>query len=237
MIHSTQWDIESQFFPKIINHTNGGEIYVNVPPVEVRLFRDVSFVFGSNFLRFSDNKVFHQKICRNESVFSNPGDQDLLSTSDNIYRLRKYKKKVELKTVFHITGSFSAHWAHFLAEYFPRMEYLEFLADQNNEIDIVIFEQTDPHIIAMIKEVVAEYSFIRIIIVPKDVEICCSSLYYVSNNTFIADMGPIQTPLNVLISDSSAKYLCEFGQKASETSKVNGKLKRIFIGRTGKKSG
>jgi capsular polysaccharide biosynthesis protein len=236
LIHSTEGGIESQFFPKIVNHTNGGEIYVNVPPIEVRLVRDVSFVFGSNFLRFSNKKVIHQKICRHESMFSDPGDQDLLSIRDNKYRLKKYEKKMHLEIVFHVTGSFSAHWGHFLAEYFPRMEYLKALGGRDEKIDIVVFEQTDPHIIAVIKEVVSEFSFVRVNVVPKDVEICCSSLYYVSNDTFISDMGSIQSPLNVLISDSSAKYLYEFGKKATQTLKVNNKLKRVFIGRSGKRN-
>ena len=236
LIHSTEGGIESQFFPKIVNHTNGGEIYVNVPPIEIRLVRDVSFVFGSNFLRFSNKKVIHQKICRHESIFSGPGDQDLLSIRDNKYRLKKYEKKMQLETVFHVTGSLSAHWGHFLAEYFPRMAYLEMLSAQSEEIDIVIFEDTDPHIVEVIKRVVSGYSFVRINVVPQDVEIFCSSLYYVSNDTFIGDMGSIQTPLNILISDSSAKYLHEFGQKAVQNFKLNSKSVRIFIGRNGKRN-
>ena len=224
------------FFPKIVNHTSGGEIHVNVPPVEVRLFRDVSFVFGSNFLRFSDNKVFHQKICRSESIFSDLGDQDLLARRDNKYRLRKYEKKIHLETVFHVTGSFSAHWAHFLAEYFPRMEYLKVLNAQDKKIDIVVFEQTDPHIMAVINEVVSNYSFVRITEVAKDVEVCCSALYFVSNDTFIADTSSVLSPLSVLVSDSSARYLHEFGQNSVQKIKLNKKLTRIFIGRSGRRN-
>jgi hypothetical protein len=89
LIRSTQGNIESQFFPKIVNHTNGGQIYVNVPPIELRLFHNVSFVFGSNFIRFCDNTVFHQKILRNESTFSSPGDQDLLFIRNEKCRLKK----------------------------------------------------------------------------------------------------------------------------------------------------
>ena len=236
LVHSSTGSVESQFFPKIINHTNGGEIHVHVPSIEVRLIRDVSFVFGSNFLRLKNNKVINQKLQSSKSIFSEPGDQDLLSRKKNKYRLRKYTKKIQLKTVFHVTGSFSANWAHFLAEYFPRIEYLKMLGGEGEEIDIVIFEHTDPHIIAAIKKAVSEYSFVRLNVVPKDVEIFCSSLYYVSNNTFIGDMGSIQTPLNTLISDSTAKYLYEFGQKTIKGLKLNSRPSRIFIGRTGKRN-
>ena len=131
LLYSTEGGIESQFFPKIVNHTSGGEIHVNVPPVEVRLFRDVSFVFGSNFLRFSDNKVFHKKF-ESESIFSDLGDQDLLARRDNKYRLRKYEKNTSRDCIscycsFQPTGSFSA-------EYFPRMEYLKVLNAQDKRL-------------------------------------------------------------------------------------------------------
>ena len=76
----------------------------------------------------------------------------------------------------------------------------------------------------------------RITEVAKDVEVCCSALYFVSNDTFIADTSSVLSPLSVLVADSSARYLHEFGQNSVQKIKLNKKLTRIFIGRSGRRN-
>ena len=222
---------ELQYLPAIHKLTKGGEINVVAKGYRLYKFRDVTFALNSDFIRFSDHSVFCEKLSRREAVFSKVGDSDVFSIDRESCRLRSYRNKIHFENVFHMSGCYSAAWAHFLTQYFPRLELIDRIQDELT-VNIVLPDYIDRHILNMIEFAIKDNPNFKIALVPKDTDVVCSQLFYASIDTYLGDIGIIPTPFHIQLSDSTVEFLAKKGSCISGQYFLE-KKSRIFIGRSG----
>lgn len=222
--------IEDIILPKIVGLSNGGSISVDMPGDYLCKLVDVSLVACSDFIRDKKGLVANEKLLRKEYDFFQPRDRDILEINGRNISLLKKTVKVHSKIAFNLMGTFSLHWAHFLAQYYPKLAFLENLP-KSDPIDLVIPINIDSHILYLIKHELKDYPHINILQVDLDTEIVCDNLYQVVLGTFLADDGYFPTPFSVQISNSTINF---WNKKAIELVPQNSKkFRKLFIGRIG----
>jgi hypothetical protein len=225
--------IEDIILPKIIGLSNGGSISVDMPGDYLCKLVNVSLVACSDFIRDKKGHVANEKLLRKEYDFLHPRDRDILEINGRNIRLSKKTVKIYSKIAFNLMGTFSLHWAHFLAQYYPKLAFLENLP-KSDRIDLIIPINTDSHILYHIKHELKNYPHIYILEVDLETEIVCENLYHVVLGTFLADDGYFPTPFSVQISNSTINF---WNKKASELVPHNSKkFRKLFIGRMGGRS-
>lgn len=229
-IAETQGGIEEMDLPKIVGLSNGGSISVNMPGDYLCKLNNVSFVPRSNFIRDENGHVANEKLLRKEYDVLIPLDSDIIEIKGKIIRLAKKKNRIHSKIAFNLMGTISFNWAHFLAQYYPKLSFFNNLP-KLEEIDLIIPKNTDPHIKYLIGYELKNYPHIRVLEVDIESEIVCEKLYHVSLGTFLGDSGYFPTPFAVQISNSTIKF---WDEKAKElVPKDSKQYRKIFIGRTG----
>jgi capsular polysaccharide biosynthesis protein len=229
-IAETQGGVEDVILPRIVGLSNGGRISVNMPGDYLCSLNNVSFVPFSDFIREKNGQVANEKLLRKEYDVSIPCDRDIVEITGKIIKLSNVKDVVNLKIAFNLMGANSGHWAHFLAQYYPKLNFLNNLP-KSEDIDLVIPNETDPHIKFLIENELKNYPRISVLEVDVGTEITCDKLYHVSLGTFVADDGYIPTPFSILISNSSLSYW--FKKSMELVPKDSNQYRKIFIGRKG----
>jgi len=225
--------IENIFLPKIVGLSNGGFISVNMPGDYLCKLDNVSFVPYSDFIRDENGHVANEKLLRKEYDVLIPRDRDIIEIKGKVILLVKESNKTHLKVALNLMGTYSNNWAHFLAQHYPKLNFLNDLP-KSEKINLLIPKNSDPHIRYLIKQELIGYPHIGILEVDIESEIVCEKLFHVSLGTFLADDGYFPTPLECLISNSTLKF---WDKKAIELAPKNSKQwRRIFIGRTGNRS-
>lgn len=113
--------------------------------------------------------------------------------------------------------------------------FLEFLSQIEPSLKIALFEGTDSHIIRMIEDAINIYPSMELVFVPVNVEVHARSLFYVVNDSYIADEAAIQSITHVRLSDSTVDYILNFYNTNYKHISKNFS-RRLFIGRTGSRS-
>lgn len=225
--------VENIYLPKIVGLSNGGSISVNMPSDYLCTLNNVSFVPYSDFIRDSNGYVSNEKLYRKEYDVLIPRDRDIFEIKEQSIRLFNKKNKVYSNIAFSLLGTISYHWAHFLAQYYPKLMFLEYLSE-DEEIDLIILKNTDPHIKFLIENEVRKYKNIKIVEVEEESEIICKKLYHVSLGTLVADDGYLSTPFAILLSKSTLQF---WKDKASElVPKESVQFRKIYLGRSGGRS-
>jgi hypothetical protein len=227
--------IETLFFPKIFDLSLGGEIKVLTKGIRVYEFRNVSFALNSDFIRFYDKSVFCDKIERIESIFNKCGDQDFISLQKNAIILKRYSKRKNFNYVFHLTGCFSKVWTHFLVQFLPKLKYLNVIS-RDEKIAILLPENIDSHIVKMVDFFVKDLDNVEINFVTDDTLVFCKKIIYVSNDTWLSDIGISPSIFHIKISDSTVNFLLTMAKKMCENISKYQNQKKIFIGRVGKRN-
>ena len=227
--------IESIYFPKIYDLSLGGEIKVVTKGIQVYEFNEISFLINSDFLRFNDQSVFCDKILRIESLFNKCGDQDFINFQNNEIILKRYDKRQYFDYVFHLTGCFSKVWTHFLVQFLPKLKYLHLLP-HNKRISILLPNDIDSHIISLVDYFIKDLENVEIVFVDNDTRILCKKVMYVSNDTWLSDIGISSSIFHIKISDSTVKFLLSMAKKMCENISCCQNKNKLFIGRTGKRN-
>jgi len=232
-IAEAQGGIEKIGLPKIVGLSNGGSISVNMPGDYLCKLNNVSFVPYSDFIRDEHGHVANEKLFRKEYDVLIPRDRDIIEIKGKIIRLSNKKDKIHSKVAFNLMGTYSHNWAHFWAQYYPKLSFLNDLP-KLEEIDLIIPKNTDPHIKYLIEYELKNYPHIRTLEVDIESEIVCEKLYHVLLGTFLADDAYFPTPFAILISNSTVKF---WNEKALVLVPKDAKqYRKIFIGRTGGRS-
>jgi hypothetical protein len=224
---------EVLYFPKIYELTNGGEISIETKGPRIFRLNNASFVMGSDFIRFAGGSVSNDKLFRKEYEYGLPGDCDLFDLDGNSCRLKKYSKQRKFDTVLHISGSFFHQWAHFLVQFYPKLELIPKLP-MDRVIDILIPIEIDPHIKYIIENAIRGYKNIRLTQVSKDEELCCNTIYYPQIDTYLVDIGVINSMFHIQISDSTIRFLRSSTKNLFP--KNSKQFRKIYIGRVGSRN-
>ena len=195
-------NVETLYFPEIYNITHGGEIKVTTKGIQLYEFHDISFSLNSDFIRFNDQSIYCDKFSRTESIFNKFGDIDFIKYKNHEFSLIKYKKTLHFDYVFHMTGCFSRVWSHFLVQFYPKLEYLH-LVPNNEMVTIILPNDVDTHIISLINFFIKDMNNINIIFVANDTQVFCRKVLYVSLDTWLSDDSLIKTLFHIQISDSA----------------------------------
>ncbi len=232
-IAETQGGIEEIVLPKIVGLSNGGSISVYMPGDYLCKVNNVSFVPYSDFIRDERGQVVNEKLFRKEYDVLIPRDRDMLTIKGKKIRLSNTKNKFHSKAAFNLMGTYSHNWAHFLAQYYPKLNFLNYLP-KLEAIDLIIPKNTDPQIKYLIEYEVNKYSNINVLEVDIESKIACEKLYHVSLGTFLGDQAYFPTPFAILISNSTLKF---WDKKAIELVPLDSKQYRtLFIGRVGSRN-
>lgn len=225
--------VENIYLPKIVGLSNGGFISVNMPSDYLCTLNNVSFVPYSDFIRDVYGYVSNEKLYRKEYDVLIPRDRDIFEMKGQSIRLFNKKNKVYSKVAFSLLGTSSFHWAHFLAQYYPKLMFLENLP-KVEEIDLIILKNTDLHIKFLIEHEIKKYPNVHILEVDDESEMICEKLYHVSLGTLVADDGYLPTPFAILISKSTLQF---WKDKALElVPKESIQFRKIYLGRSGGRS-
>lgn len=225
--------VENIYLPKIVGLSNGGFISVNMPSDYLCTLNNVSFVPYSDFIRDDNRHVSNEKLYRKEYDILIPRDRDIFEIKGQNIRLFNKKNKVYSNVAFSLLGTISYHWAHFLAQYYPKLMFLENLP-KDEEIDLIILRNTDPHIKFLIENEVKKFTKLKIVEVDEESEIICKKLYHVSLGTLLADDGYLPTPFAILLSKSTLQF---WKEKALElVPKESVQYRKIYLGRSGGRS-
>lgn len=233
--------VESLYFPSIYNLSIGGEIKVFTKGIQVYEFKEVSFSMNSDFIRFSDNTIYCDKLNRYESIFNKFGDIDFVNQTNNVINLLDYKKFLYFDYVIHMTGCFSKVWTHFLVQIYPKLEYLN-LIPKSQKATVILPVDIDNHIIQLIQNYVVEFENISIVLAENSTLIKCKKVFYVSIDTWLGDIGLLPSMFHIKISDSTTSFIFNQINKLHEknrqsiSKKIINSNKKIFIGRTGKRN-
>lgn len=232
-IAETHGGIENIILPKIFGLSEGGSISVKMQGDYLCKLTNITYVPYSDFIRDLNGHVSNEKLFRKEYDVLIPRDRDIIKIKGNILRLARKKDIIHSKIAFHLMGTYSYQWAHFLSQYYPKLRFLNFLPKEEI-IDLIIPNNTDPHIAYLIKNELNNYKNINLLEVDKETEIACEKLYHVSLGTFLGDDGYFPTPFSIIISKSTVNF---WNQKAMELVPSNlRQFRKIFIGRTGNRS-
>lgn len=239
IIYKENGKIETLYFPKIHKLSLGGEIKIMTKGIEIYEFQNVSYSTNSDFIRFENQTTFCDKVNRIESFFSKLGDSDFLMQKDGNYNLLSYTKSINFDFVFHMTGCFSKVWTHFLVQYYPKLNYLN-LISKNDIITIVLPIDVDSHIYSLIKQFIKDLQNIRIVLVSNDTLVTCKKLVYVSNDTWLGDIGISATLFHIQISDSTVNFILNQANQLLDSLQIIPEKKlqktKLFIGRKGKRN-
>jgi hypothetical protein len=225
--------VENIYLPRIVGLSNGGFLSVNMPSDYLCTLNNVSFVPYSDFIRDVNGKVSNEKLYRKEYDVLIPRDRDIFEIKGQSIRLFNKKNKVYSKVAFSLLGTISYHWAHFLAQYYPKLMFLENFP-KVEEIDLIILKNTDLHIKFLIEHEIKKYPNVHILEIDEESEIICKKLYHVSLGTLVADDGYLPTPFAILISKSTLQF---WKAKALElVPKESIQFRKIYLGRSGGRS-
>ena len=225
--------VEKIYLPKLVGLSNGGFVSVNMPSDFLCALNNVSFIPYSDFIRNKEGQVSNEKLFRKEYDVLIPRDRDIYEIAGQNVSLYNKKIKVYSKIGFSLLGVTSYHWAHFLAQYYPKLMFLKYLPKDEN-IDIIILRSTDLHIKFLIEFELKAFQNITILEVDEECEIICERLYHVSLGTLVADDGYLPTPFAILISKSTLQF---WKDKALElVPKEVVQYRKIYLGRGGGRS-
>ena len=232
-IAETKGGFENIVLPKIVGLSNGGNISVNMPGDYLCKLNHVSFVPYSDFIRDANGNVANEKLMRKEYDVLIPRDRDIIKIKGKIISLAEQKDIIHSKVAFNLMGTFSSNWAHFLAQYYPKLNFLNDLPKLEN-IDLIVPKNIDLHFKYLIEYELNHYPNINILEVDIDSKIICEKLYHVSIGTLLGDDGYFPTPFAVQISNSTINF---WNKKAMELVPTDSnQYRKIFIGRTGCRS-
>lgn len=232
-IMSSAGGVEHIALPRIVGLSNGGSISVNMPDDYLCKLDNISFVPYSDFLRDGFGNVSNEKLLRKEYDVLIPRDTDIIKIEGRHIKLSSKKTSIHIKIGFSLMGTYSYHWAHFFAQYYPKLNFLNKLPS-SEEVNVIIPEGTDPHIKFLIKFEINKYRNVQLIEVNVNSEIICEKLYHVSLATLVADEGFFPTPFSILISKSTLQF---WKEKALELMpKESIQYRKIYLERTGGRS-
>jgi capsular polysaccharide biosynthesis protein len=219
-------EVGLNYLPAVVGMTNGSEISYTFNDEVLYQINGVSFSMESDFVR-GENFVICPKLLRSDASILVPEDFDFVKQLGKHIFLLKKKKDLKLGRVFHLSGVLSNFWSHFLIGFYPRLEYIQFLGEQ--ELNIVIPYGIDPNIRTLIDEQIIDRTNVRIIEVDHDTEVYCEELFYADINSYILCHSNHVSPYGVQISKRTAAFL----KRNLNYSTENSKFRRLFIGRTG----
>jgi len=227
--------IEEQYIPSVYKISLGGSYKRAVPDRELWRLTNSSFRYRSNFIRFLDHSTFNPKVLSFDSLLHLPADSDFIRfTSADRCRLLT-SNKVSFDAVLHLTGTNSNNWGHFLVEYFPKLIFLADIVRIEPCLKIVLFSDTDLHILRMIHDVILDYPEVEVIRLPPNVEVFAKRLYYVCNDSYIADASFMPCISHVRVSNSTVNYLLSYYNNHCILPPPS-TATRLFLGRRGGRS-
>ena len=228
IVYQEQDRHEVQFFPKIYRLTAGGKLFVEAPGGCLFSVKNAAFVMDSDFVRFENGSTSNDKLFRAEYEFARPADNDLVSMEGKQCKLKTYSRMRRFDNVFHISGAYFRHWAHFLVQYYSKLELLSKLPD-DRAISILIPDRLDPHIKFMIHNAIRVYKNVDIVEVGRDEELHCKTLFFPKIGTHLGDVGNISTLFHIQVSDATVNYL-KFSTR-NLLPLLSHRHRKIYIGR------
>lgn len=225
--------VERISLPKIVGLSNGGYICVNMPSDYLYSLDNVIITPKSDFIRNFEGCVSNEKLYRKEYDVQIPLDSDIVEIKDKKIRLFNKRSKVYSKVAFSLLGTHLGHWAHFLAQYYPKLMFFENL-NKEESIDIVIPKNIDSHIKFLIENEVNKYSNFQFLEVDDDTAVHCDKLYNVNLGTFVADHGYFPTPFSIIISNSTLRFWKDRAIELTTKSEIHNR--KIYLERLGNRS-
>ena len=226
--------IESLYFPKIYNLSEGGIIKKKNKDILIFQFSNASYYLNSDFIRFEDKTVFCDKFARLEMEFMLCGDADFLKYSNGMCTLKCGKQSIHFDIVFHLTGCFSSVWAHFLVQYFSKLEFIKLIPSEEKAA-IALPSNIDRHILFLIEHYISDFKNVEIFFCETAIEIKAKKMYYVSLDSWLGDVGKAATLFHIQVSDFTSNFVLNRSQSLINSIRECKKLK-LFIGRRGQRN-
>ena len=95
--------------------------------------------------------------------------------------------------------------------------------------------QVDPHILRIVQDVISDYPNVEIVCLPPQTEVFAKTMYYICNDSYVADHSFMPSISHVRVSNSTVEYLLSYYQNHCHPV-TTGKSRRLFLGRIGGRS-
>jgi hypothetical protein len=212
------------------------ELKVHHPAQDILELNDVSVFGGSDIVKTSNGILWDKKYFHNFSpVILIPGDSNLLSYNEKGMKLKESKQVLLREYCFSMLGVHAKHWAHFLAQYLPKLFYMKESGLLKNDITILLPCYKDSQIMEIIDNAVSPYKNIKIEYIDDNTEVRCKKLIYIPSASILGDYGVSCSFLHALIPQTVIDVL-KIHLVNPLLEKVNAVRRgdKIFLSRKGK---
>jgi len=222
----------------VIEHIEGGEIAFQSPQIDLKNYSNAIVFAKSDFIIIGDKAIWHKSSMPQFTKFI-PADKYLLDYQNDTLYIDKPCKIIDIKNGFSLCGVHSNTWAHFLVQYFPKIDYIEKLLNIiNDELTIIVPVYKDHQIKEIINAYCNKVNRLNIVELQDDEIACCKNLYHIENLSFISDHADYLSPSDLIVPNMvvlflKEKFLSNIHLFPSSLNYSSSKKRKLFIVRSG----
>ena len=139
-----------------------------------------------------------------------PLDSNLIAHDGANSVIVKSDSKIEVyhKAVFSLLGVASGHWAHFLAQYFPKLRFIPQALKLAPNLVVVASSRLDEQARFLLSDALSEFGLDNKVNFIDDLTLVkCDELFYADHQSWIMDHGVSVSPLSVVIPKGVVDFL------------------------------
>lgn len=214
-------------FPRIFNFSDGGRYGILFDEVSLYHFENAVQHPYSDFIRVG-GQVFWDKLSKPQFRMIIPQDKDMIVSTRSRSLLSVSGDQTHVDCGFSLLGVHANSWGHFIGNFLPKLNALEFIEEPR--IDILIPEDVDDHIRQMVEFICSTKPGVTIRNVKPNNLVFCAKLYYCTSPSFIADHSEFLHPSFVGIREYAKRVIFNYANKIVRDLNKS-QSKKLFISR------
>ena len=220
--------------PVSVNLSSGGTVSIRHPKCDL-LYIPGGTVFARSDVIIANAKAIFTKVGRPQESKEIFVDDNLLFHNRNEVALSPSKNQLSVDSAFSLLGVSSIHWAHFLFEFLPKLEFCrDVLVDCKN---ILVDETNDLHIIQILEMILPES--VKIIFVPQNSSVMCDHLYYCQPVSYFCNHSSYIACHDIVIPEPTQVALKSCIQRIKQNLNINiddNSPKKLYLSYSGERS-
>ena len=188
--HNLRYNWDSNVYSTIKKDTwetvNLSEIYQVTQGIHFRAFYPAIHLYkfsNASIFTYSDMVIENDDVMWDKAYFPTfsktfPRDKNLLSYSNDVVKIKKYKEITIRGKCFSLTGTYAYIWSHFVLQYVSKL----FLANKMGIIDentiILAPHYEDVHLQKIVEAYINKLGA-KIVYLEKNIKYVCDELYYI----------------------------------------------------------
>ncbi len=163
-------------------------------------------------------------------------DKDLIELNDGLITIRDNNTKpLQIRSAFSLLGVHDSVWAHFLVQYFPKLQYLHKAFEASPDTVVLVPSTLDSQAKVLLADFMSGMGLSdRLVYIDFQTPVRCEELFWVDHTSWLFDHSENISTLAIVVPKTVVQFIAaRFDEIESIPLDDNNRCERIYLRRNG----